>query len=115
MVTATDLGPLTAIVRGPHGPDMILIDLTIHHPAQRVVERVRPGLALETSGPLHGQDLEVFQYRRVSLVDHLPIDDGVVHIVVRAVVGLALQVAAAPATVEFDLQIVDIGLAAIDL
>ena len=110
MVTATDLGPLTATVRGPDGLDMILIDPTIHLRVQTVAERVRPGLALETSGPLHGQGLEAFHYRRASLVDHLPIDDDVVHAVVRLVAGLALQVATALTVVEFDLQIVVIGL-----
>jgi hypothetical protein len=114
MVTATDLGPFTMTVQGPDGPDTILISLTIHLRAQTAAEKVHPSLAFET-GPLHGQGLEVFHYRRVSLVDHLPIDEGVVHVVVRLVVGLALQVAAALIVVEFALQMVVIGLSVEDV
>jgi hypothetical protein len=114
MVTATDLGPFTATVQGSDGRDTILISLTIHLRAQTTAEKVHPSLAFET-GPLHGQGLEVFHYRRVSLVDHLPIDEGVVHVVVRLVVGLALQVAAALIVVEFALQMVVIGLSVEDV
>lgn len=81
---------LTTTVLWSVGPDTIIIYLAIHLRPQTTAERVHPGLAFETSGPLHGQGLEVYRSRRASPVEHLPIQGGVVHVVVRPVADLAL-------------------------